>query len=78
MKANIRYFSSEIAHRGSYLKGLNCLGTVLLVELGGLSDLRMADGLMTLVDEVNLKGLSLLGREVLDLEVEGAGGVADL
>ena len=26
----------------------------------GLSDLRMADGLMTLVDEMNLKGVSPL------------------
>ena len=31
----------------------------------GLSVLRMADGLVTLVDEVNLKGASLLARGVL-------------
>ena len=31
----------------------------------GLSVLRMADGLVTLVDEVNLKGASLLVRRVL-------------
>ena len=31
----------------------------------GLSVLRMADGLVTLVDEVNLKGASLLVRKVL-------------
>ena len=37
--------------RGSYLKGLGCLGTILLVEL------RDFGGLMTLVDEVNLNGV---------------------
>ena len=52
------------------------LGTVFLVELGGLSDVRMTDGLMTLVDAVNLKGVSLLAREVLGLEAEGAGGLS--
>ena len=36
--------------------------------------LRMADGLMTLVDELNLKGGSPLAREVLGVEAEGAGG----
>ena len=51
-----------MAYRVSYLMGLGCLGTALLVELGGLSDLRMADGLMTLVDEVNLKGFGFEGR----------------
>ena len=40
----------------------------------GLSVLRMADGLVTLVDEVNLKGASLLVREVFGLVAEGAGG----
>ena len=35
----------------------------------------MADGLLTLVDEVNLKGASLLTREALSLEAEGVGGV---
>ena len=33
----------------------------------------MADSLMTLVDELNLKGVSPLAREVLGLEAEGAG-----
>ena len=54
---------------------LNCLGglgTALLVELGRLGDLRMADGLRTLVDEVNLYEVSPLAREVLGLEAEGA------
>ena len=37
----------------SYLEGLDCLGTVLLVEAGGLRDLRMADGL---VDAKNWRG----------------------
>ena len=46
----------------------------MLVKLGGLSDLRMADGLMTLVDEMNLDGFSTLAREVLGLEAEGAVG----
>ena len=59
---------------GSYLKGLGCLGTALLVELGGLSDLRMADGFMTLVDEMNLNGISPLTRDILGLEAEGADG----
>ena len=40
----------------------------------GLSVLRMADGLVTLVDEMNLKGASLLVRKVFGLEAEGAGG----
>ena len=40
----------------------------------GLSVLRMAYGLVTLVDEVNLKGASLLVRKVFGLEAEGAGG----
>ena len=37
----------------------------------GLSVLRMADGLVTLVDEVNLKGASLLVRKVFGLGAEG-------
>ena len=45
----------------------------MTVELGGLSDLRMAHGLMTLFDELNMKGVSLLSREVLGLEAEGKG-----
>ena len=44
----------------------------MLVELGGLSDLKMADGLMTLVDELNLKRVSSLAREVLGLEADVA------
>ena len=40
----------------------------------GLSVLRMADGLETLVDEVNLKGASLLVRTVFGLGAESAGG----
>ena len=40
----------------------------------GLSVLRMADGLVTLVDEVNLKGASFLVRKVFGLGAEGAGG----
>ena len=57
-----------MAYWGSYLKGLGCLGTALLVKLGGgggLNELRMADGLMTLMDEMNLNGVSPLPREVL-------------
>ena len=34
----------------------------------------MAGGLVTLVDEVNLKGASLLVRKVFGLGVEGARG----
>ena len=48
--------------------------TVLLGLLVGLSVLRMADGLVTLEDEVNLKGASLLVRKVFGLGAEGAGG----
>ena len=50
------------------------LGKVLSVELAGLSDLKMADGLMTLVDELNLQVVLPLAREVSDLEAEGARG----
>ena len=61
-----------MAYRRSYLKALDCLGTALLVELGRLSDFRMADGLMTLVDEVEFEGVSLLAREALGLEAKSA------
>ena len=44
----------------------------------GLSVLRMADGLVTLVDEVNLKGASLLVRKVFGLEAEAQEDVGDL
>ena len=63
-----------MAYWGSYLEGLGCLGTTLLVELGWLRDLGMADGLMTLVDEVDLNGVSPFAREILGLEAEGADG----
>ena len=33
-----------MAFWGSYLEGLGCLGKALLVELGGPSNLIMADG----------------------------------
>ena len=52
----------------SYLEDLGCLGTALLVVLGGLRDLDMAGGLVSLVDAVNLL------KEVLGLEVGGANG----
>ena len=45
------------------------LGLVL-----GLSVLRMADGLVTLVDVVNLKVASLLVRKDFGLGAEGVGG----
>ena len=48
--------------------------TVMLRLLVGLSVLRMADGLVTLVDRVNLEGASLLVRKVFGLGAEGAGG----
>ena len=76
MKANIRYLHCICHERWltgrSYLEGLGCLGTTLFAELGGLRDLRMADGLMTLVGDVNLNEVSPLAREVLGLEAEGA------
>ena len=65
MKANIRYLSREMAYWGSYVEGLGCLGTTLLV---------MADGLVTLVNDVNLNEVSPLAREVLGLEARGADG----
>ena len=49
----------------TYYEVLNYFGTVLLGLLVGLSVLSVADGLVTLVDEVNLKGASLLVRKVL-------------
>ena len=39
-----------------------------------LSVLRMADSLVTFVDEVSLKGASLLVRKVFGLGAEGTGG----
>ena len=44
----------------------------------GLSVLRMADGLVTLVDEVNLKGTSLLIRKVFGLGQRAQEDVGDL
>ena len=60
----------------SYLEDLGCLGTTLLVVLGGggLRGLGMADGLVSLVDAVNLNEDSPLLKEVLDLEVPGVDG----
>ena len=55
-----------MAYWGSYLECLGCLETTLLVELGGggggggLRDLSMADGLVILVDGVNLNEVSPL------------------
>ena len=46
----------------------------MLGLLVGLSVLRMADGLVTLTDEVNLEGSSLLVRKVFGLGAEGTGG----
>ena len=64
-----------MAYWESYLEGLGCLGRTFLIELGGLRDLRMSVGLMTLVDEMNLNGVSPLAREVLmGMEAEGADG----
>ena len=40
--------------QGSYLEDLGCLGTTLLVVLGGLSGLDMAGSLVNLVVAVNL------------------------
>ena len=48
----------------SYLEGLDCSGTVLLVEFGGLRDSEMADGLM---DAENRNG-SCLPFEILEAE----------
>ena len=58
----------------SYLEDLGCLGTTLLVVLGGLRGLGMADGLVSLVDAVNLNEDSPLLKEVLGLEVGGTDG----
>ena len=51
-----------MAYRGSYLEDLGCLGTTLLVVLGGLSGLDMAGGLVSLVVAVNLNEESPLLR----------------
>ena len=71
-----------MAYWGSYLDGLGCLGTTLLVEQGGLRDLSMADGLVILVDDVNLNEVSPLVREVLGLDgvwwLGAQTGIADL
>ena len=68
-----------MAYWGSYLEGLGCMGTTLLVELGGLlRDLSMADGLVILVDDVNLNEVSPLVREVLGLEAGAQTGIADV
>ena len=61
-----------MAYWGSYLEGLGCLGTTLLAEQGRLKDLSMADGLVILVDDVNLNEVAPLVREVLGLEAGGA------
>ena len=59
----------------SYLEDLGCLGTTLLVVLGGLRlGFGMADGLVSLVDAVNLNEDSSLLIDVLGLEVGGADG----
>ena len=58
----------------SYLEDLDCLGTALLVVLGGLGGLDMADGLVSLVVAVNLNEDSPLLKEVFGLEVRGADG----
>ena len=57
----------------SYLEDLGCLGTALLVVLGGLRGLDMAGGLVSLVDAVNVNEDPPLLKKVLGLEV----GVAD-
>ena len=53
---------------------LDCFGAVLLGLLVGLSVLRITDGLVPLVDEVNLKGASPLARKVFGFGAEGTGG----
>ena len=54
----------------SYLEDSGCLGTTLLVVLGGgLRGLGMADSLVSLVDAVNLNEDSPLLRKVLGLGV---------
>ena len=57
-----------------YLEDLGCLGTTLLVVLGGLGGLDMAGGLVSLVVAVNLNEESPLLREDFGLEVRGADG----
>ena len=57
-----------------YLEDLGCLGTALLVVLGGLRGLDMAGGLVSLVVAVNLNEESPLLREDFGLEVRGADG----
>ena len=61
-------------HGRSYLEDLGCLGTTLLVVLGGLRGLEMAGGLLSLVVAVNLDEDSPLLRRVFGFEVRGADG----
>ena len=61
-------------HGRSYFEDLGCLGTALLVVLGGLRGLDMAGGLVSLVVAVNLNEDSPLLRKALGLEVGGADG----
>ena len=56
--------------QGVLFKRFRLFGDSLVTRARGL---RIADGFMTLVDAVNLKGVSLLAREVLGLEAEGSG-----
>ena len=62
---------AKMVYWGVLCRGFRLFGETLSVELGGLKDLRMVDGMMTLVDDVNLNGVSPLAREVLGLEAEG-------
>ena len=55
----------------SYLEDLGCLGTALLVVLGGLRGLDTDSGLVSLVVAVNLNEDSPLLREGLGLGVGG-------
>ena len=58
----------------SYLEDLGCLGTALLVVLGGLRVSDIAGGLVRLVVVVNLNEDSPWLREGLGLEVRGVDG----
>ena len=60
--------------RDGLLGSFRLYGGSLVSRARRLSDLGMADYLMTLVDDMNSKGVSPLAREVLGLEAEGAGG----
>ena len=59
---------------GVLFRVFRLFGDNLVSWARGAGDLSMADGLVILVDDVNLNEVSPLVREVLGLEAGGGGG----